>query len=62
MMWVRSFLFGLLVFAMLAVMNIKVRSPWDVAGYVLGLTVFWLLIETILFGRKKAPPKRPPGA
>lgn len=61
MMWLRSFLFGLLMFAMLAVMNIKVRSAWDVAGFVLGAAVFWLLVERILFS-KKAPSKRPPGA
>ena len=57
MMWVRSFLFGILAFAMLALMGIKVRSAWDVAGFVLGATAFWILVEKIVFSVKKSNSK-----
>lgn len=59
MMWVRSLLFEILAFVMLALMNIKVRSGWDVAGFVLGATVIWALIEKIVFSAKRAAKRRP---
>jgi hypothetical protein len=60
---IRSVVFGLCAFVLAALSGIKVYSPWDVAGFVLGAMVIWYLIETVvlktLWQKKKTPAKRP---
>jgi hypothetical protein len=58
----RSLVFGLCIFALIALLSrIKISSPFDVAGFVLGAAVFWYLIETVILKtllQKKKPTKR----
>jgi len=58
----RSLVFGVCMFALIALSGIKVFSAWDVAGFVLGATVLWYLIEAVVLKammQKKKKPKRP---
>lgn len=47
----RALVFALGAFVLLAVSGIKVRSSLDVAGFVLGLAAFWVLIEKVFMNR-----------
>jgi hypothetical protein len=49
----RAIAFALGAFLLLAVGGIKIRSSLDVAGFVLGLAVFWVVIEKIFFSLRK---------
>ena len=49
----RALAFALGAFLLLVVGGIKVRSSLDVAGFVLGLAVFWLVVEKILLTLRK---------
>lgn len=58
----RSLVFGLCAFVLISLTKIKVYSSMDVAGFVLGATVIWYLIETVVMKtlmKKKPPTKRP---
>ena len=62
MMAFRAFLFGLLSFAVLALMRIQVQSSFDVAGFILGAAVIWYLIELVVLksagkNTRKGPPR-----
>lgn len=53
----RSLVFGLCAFVLITLSRIKITSAWDVAGFVLGATVLWYLIEVVVlkavFNKKK---------
>ena len=49
----RALVFALGAFALLAISGIKVRSSLDVAGFVLGLAAFWVLIEKVFLNRRQ---------
>ena len=53
----RALAFALGAFFLFAVGGIKVRSSADVAGFVLGLAIFWILIEKVFLGLRKRKPK-----
>lgn len=44
----------------MALGGIKVRSAGDVAMFVLGLAVFWVLIEKVFLSMKTKPSPRKP--
>ena len=57
----RSLVFGICAFILIALTGIKVFSSLDVAGFILGATVFWYLIETVVIKnmtQKKKPQRR----
>jgi hypothetical protein len=56
----RCALIGLGAFIMLLALDIKIRSPLDVAGYVLGIGGLWYAFELIVMQPKKKSGKRPP--
>ncbi len=45
--------FALGAFALLALSGIEVKSSLDVAGFVVGLAAFWVLIERVFMGRQQ---------
>jgi hypothetical protein len=49
----RAIAFALGAFLLLAVGGIKIRSSLDVAGFVVGLAVFWVVIEQVFFSLRK---------
>ncbi len=58
----RSLVFGICAFVLIALTGIKIFSSFDVAGFILGATVFWYLIETVVIKgliQKKKPERRP---
>jgi hypothetical protein len=57
----RSLVFGVCMFALIALSGIKIFSAWDVAGFVLGAAVLWYLIEVVVLKTltQKKKPKRP---
>ena len=59
---VRCLLVGLGAFIMILAFNITIRSPLDVAGYVLGAGGLWYIFEVFVAApRKKKPrPSVPP--
>ncbi|MDX2221784.1 MAG: hypothetical protein SFV21_03480 [Rhodospirillaceae bacterium] len=57
----RAFMFGLLAFFFLMLMRIEVKSALDVAGFILGATAIWYLIELVLFRMAAKKPTGPPG-
>lgn len=57
----RCSLFGLSAFVMILALDITIRSPFDVAGYVLGAGFLWYVVEIVFKpARKQAPPAPPP--
>jgi hypothetical protein len=55
----RAFAFAVGCFILLALGGIRVRSAADVALFILGLAVFWVLIEKVFLNFKaKRQPKR----
>lgn len=58
----RAVAFAIGAFILMALGGIKVKSSIDVAGFILGLAVFWFLIEKIFLNlrAKKRPPKTMP--
>ena len=58
----RALAFALSAFALLALSGIKVQSSGDVFFFVIGLAVFWVVIERVFLNIKKKQAKRPPGA
>ncbi|MBT4741192.1 MAG: hypothetical protein HOH20_15840 [Rhodospirillaceae bacterium] len=59
---VRCLLVGLGAFVMILAVDITIRSPLDVAGYVLGAGGLWYVFEVFIAAptKPKARPKRPP--
>jgi hypothetical protein len=59
----RSLVFGVCIFVLIALLSsIKVYSPFDVAGFVLGASVFWYLFEAVFLKtmmQKKKPVRKP---
>jgi hypothetical protein len=59
----RSLVFGLCIFVLIALLSsIKIYSPLDVTGFVLGAAVFWYLFETVFLKtmmQKKKPVRKP---
>lgn len=61
----RCLLFGIGAFVMVLMFDITIRSPLDVAGYVLGAGALWYVLELIVMAPRKAakrgpPPQQPP--
>jgi hypothetical protein len=55
----RALAFALGAFLLLTTVGtIKVRSSLDVAGFVLGLAAFWVLIEKVFLGLRRSPKAR----
>ena len=46
-------IFALGAFVLLAASGIEVKSSLDVAGFVVGLAAFWVLIERVFLGRQQ---------
>lgn len=61
---VRCLLFGLGAFIMILAFDITIRSPLDVAGYVLGAGALWYVFEVFVATPrpKKTRPTLPPQA
>ncbi len=57
---VRCLLIGLGAFVFLLALDIKIRSPLDVAGYVLGIGALWYVFEIIVMKPAKKPTQPPP--
>ena len=49
----RCFLFGVGALVMLFALNFEIRSALDVAGYVIGASIFWYLFEVIVISGLK---------
>ncbi|NKB45572.1 MAG: hypothetical protein GKS03_14975 [Alphaproteobacteria bacterium] len=58
---VRCFLVGFGAFVMILATDITIRSPLDVAGYVLGAGALWYVFEVFIAApaNRKAKPKGP---
>ncbi len=54
----RALAFALCAFVLLAISGIKVRSSLDVALFVAGLAVFWILIERVFLSAKHKQNQR----
>jgi hypothetical protein len=53
------------VFRLLAATGIKVRSEYDVPLFIMGMAVFWVLIEKVILSailRTKMKRPRPPNS
>jgi len=55
---VRCLLIGIGAFIGLLALDIKIRSPLDVAGYVLGIGALWYVFEIIVMKPPQKPEKR----
>ncbi len=54
----RALVFAVGAFVLLTFGNIKIRSSFDVALFILGLAAFWILIERVFLNLKaKQRPK-----
>tara|TARA_R110000868_G_scaffold86573_2_gene242779 strand:- start:346 stop:537 length:192 start_codon:yes stop_codon:yes gene_type:complete len=53
----RALVFALAAFALLVAGGIEIRSSLDVAGFVLGLAAFWVLIEKTFLSRTHKKPR-----
>jgi hypothetical protein len=53
----RAIAFAVGAFILLAVGGIKVHSSLDVAEFVIGLAVFWVVIEKIFLSLRKSKPR-----
>ena len=49
----RALAFALGAFVLLALGGIKVHSSMDVAGFVLGLAGFWIVVEKVFLGLRQ---------
>jgi len=59
----RALAFALSAFALLALSGIKVQSSGDMFFFVIGLAVFWVVIERVFLNikqKKKKPRGAPP--
>ncbi len=58
----RAVAFAIGAFILMALGGIRVKSSIDVAAFILGLAVFWFLVEKIFLNlrSKKRPPKTMP--
>ena len=58
----RAVAFAIGAFILMALGGIRVKSALDVAGFILGLAVFWFLVEKIFLNlrAKKRRPKTMP--
>lgn len=58
----RAVAFAIGAFILMALGGIKVKSSIDVAGFILGLAVFWFLVEKVFLNlrTKKRPTKTMP--
>jgi hypothetical protein len=57
----RAIAFALGAFVLLAMTGIEIRSSRDVAIFVLGLAVFWFLIERVFLNMRQKGTKKPGG-
>lgn len=56
----RALVFALCVFLLATVGGFKIKTGGAVAAFIIGIAVFWMLIETIMMAmakRKKAKPR-----
>lgn len=56
----RAIAFALGAFILLAIGGIRVQSSMDVFLFVVGLVVFWVVIETVFMNMKKKKTVKPP--
>lgn len=56
----RAISFAVGAFILLAIGGIRVQSSMDVFMFVIGLVVFWIVIETIFMNMKKKKTAKPP--
>lgn len=55
----RAVAFAIGAFILMALGGIRVHSALDVAGFILGLAVFWFLVEKVFLNlRTKKPPTK----
>ena len=57
---VRCLLIGIGAFIFLLALDIRIRSPLDVAGYVLGIGALWYVFEIIVMKPARKTVKRQP--
>ena len=58
----RAIAFAIGAFILLAVGGIRVQSSRDVFFFVIGLVIFWVIIETVFLNMKKKKTTKPPSA
>ncbi len=56
----RAIAFAIGAFILLAIGGIRVQSSRDVFLFVIGLVVFWIIIEMVFFNMKKKSAPKPP--
>lgn len=58
----RAIAFAIGAFILLAISGIRVQSSMDVFMFVIGLVVFWVVIEMVFLNMKKKKTVKPPRA
>lgn len=58
----RAIAFAIGAFILLAIGGIRVQSSRDVFLFVIGLVVFWIVIEMVFLNMKKKTTPKPPRA
>jgi hypothetical protein len=58
----RAIAFAIGAFILLAIGGIRVQSSRDVFLFVIGLVVFWIVIEMVFLNMKKKNAPKPPRA
>jgi hypothetical protein len=58
----RAIAFAIGAFILLAIGGIRVQSSRDVFLFVIGLVVFWIVIEMVFLNMKKKNTPKPPRA
>ncbi len=56
----RALAFAVGAFVLLAITGIKIHNSRDVFFFVIGLTVFWIVIERVFLSLKQKQSKAPP--
>lgn len=56
----RCFLFGLGAFVIVLALDITIRSPFDVAAYILGAGGLWYVVELVFQPQRKSKPEITP--
>ncbi len=62
LMGFRAIAFAIGAFILLAISGIRVQSSMDVFMFVIGLVVFWVVIEMVFLNMKKKKTVKPPRA
>ena len=57
----RALAFAVGAFVLLAISGIRVQSSRDVFMFVIGLVIFWVVIETVFMNIKKKKTAKAPG-